>query len=96
VYELEAAVDPATVAEADDATGAEGESLSEVVWVSYFSDLGDIQGGIKLVNDAVKGYNDEHEARWIPPAEPGLATVWAVIRDARGGSSVMQRSIRVE
>jgi len=95
-YELKAIVDPALADIDPDATSADGGPLTEVIWVSYFADQGDITSGIKLVNDAVRGYNEAHEASWVPPAEPGVATVWAVLRDARGGSSVMRRFIRVE
>jgi hypothetical protein len=95
-YDLEAIVDPAVVEIDPEGVDPEGQPLTEVVWVSYFADLGDLQSPIKLVNDAVTGFNDEHETQWIPPSEPGLATIWAVLRDARGGSSVVRRSIRVE
>lgn len=96
-YALKAEVDPATVAEVDPAsTSIDGDPLKEVVWVSYFADQGNLTGGTKLVSDAVVGYVDTYEATWIPPAEPGVTTLWAVLRDARGGSSVLRRSIRVE
>lgn len=96
-YEIKVDVDPATVAEIDPgSTSLEGDKLKEVVWVSYFADQGDIAGGIKLVSDAVVGPLDQYQTSWTPPAEPGVTTIWAVLRDARGGSSVLRRSIRVE
>ena len=70
--------------------------LTEAVWVDYYVDQGDLVQGIKLVNDAVKGFNDKREVTWIPPSEPGIANVWAVLHDARGGASVAQRLVRVE
>jgi hypothetical protein len=95
-YELEVVV-PSNVAEVDpDATGIDGEPQTEVVWVDYYADLGDLSGATKLVNDAKEGYLAEHEATWYPPAEPGLATLWAVVHDARGGTSIVQRFVRVE
>ena len=95
-YEIEAMIDPA-IAEIDtESTGQDGEHLTEVVWVDYFADQGDFKRGIKLVNDAVEGFNDEREVKWIPPSEPGVATLWAVLHDARGGASVVQRLVRVE
>ncbi|WP_437552341.1 hypothetical protein WME97_13625 [Sorangium sp. So ce367] len=93
-YELDAIVDPDTVAEDD--PSAQQQALKEIVWVDYFADLGDLDGSIKLVSDANKGYIGDHAVRWIPPAEPGVATITAVLRDARGGSSVVQRLVRVE
>lgn len=95
-YEIEVLVDP-DVAELDlESTGQDGQPLTEVVWVDYFADQGNFEADIKLVNDAVEGFFDDREVKWIPPPEPGIATLWAVLHDARGGASVMQRLIRVE
>ena len=105
-HELKVVVNPETVADPEEPTTTEGstgedvpvdsDDLTEVVWVSYYTDQGELQGDTQLVNDAVKGYNPESETTWVPPAEPGVTTIWAVLRDARGGSSVIQRRIRVE
>jgi len=95
-YEIKVQV-PEDVAEVDpDATGSKDEILTETVWVSYHTDTGDFDGDIKLVNDPTTGYSAPHEVKWIPPAVPGLATIWAVVRDARGGSNVVVRTVRVE
>jgi hypothetical protein len=92
-HELEAIVDPEV---ADNDPSAQHQALKEIVWVDYFADLGDLDGGIKLVSDANKGYLGDHAVKWIPPAEPGVATLTAVLHDARGGSSVVQRLVRVD
>lgn len=95
-YTLRALIDP-EVAEIDpDATGEDGEPLTETLWVSYFSDAGDITPGIKLVNEPISGFNTDLGVTFIPPPEPGITTLWAVLRDARGGSHVLTRFIRVE
>lgn len=95
-YTIKGIVDP-TVAEIDpDATSLEGEQLTEVVWISYFADQGELTSDIKQVNEATNGFNPDFEATWLPPSEPGVATLWAVLRDARGGSSVVRRQVRVE
>ncbi len=60
------------------------------------SDTGDLDNDIKLLNDPVTGYQDKHEVKWIPPATPGISTIWAVVRDARGGSSTVVRRVRVQ
>ncbi|KYG05685.1 hypothetical protein BE21_39165 [Sorangium cellulosum] len=88
------AIIPPNVAEND--LDAKQKSLKEIVWVNYFADMGDLDGGIKLVSDAAEGYLDDHAVTWIPPSEPGIATITAVLRDARGGSSVVQRLVRVK
>lgn len=78
------------------ATGADGAPLGESVWVDYYTDGGDLRSGIKLVNDPITGYIDDHEAEWVPPPMPGLVTIWAVLHDSRGGAGVVQRIILVE
>lgn len=88
---------PADAAEIDpDATDADGNVLRETLWIDYFADRGDFDSDIKLVNDAVKGPVSDRQVKWIAPPEPGLATLWAVLRDARGGSSIVTRYVRVE
>ncbi|WP_437758757.1 hypothetical protein [Sorangium sp. So ce1389] len=92
-YDLDALID-ASVAEPD--PDAQQQALREIVWIDYFADLGDLDRGIKLVSDAAEGYLGDHAVNWIPPAEPGIATLTAVLRDTRGGSSVVQRRVRVK
>lgn len=95
-YEIDVDV-PEDVAEIDpDAKGDDGQPLSETVWVNYLTDTGDLDGDIKLVNDPQTGYQESHKVSWIPPAEPGRATIWAVVRDARGGSHMVVRYVNVE
>ena len=93
-YTIKGVVDP-SIGEVDpDATGEEGGTLTEAVWISYFVDRGDIAPGVKLVNDAVAGFNPNIATSFLPPAEAGFATIWAVIRDARGGTGVIKRMVR--
>lgn len=73
-----------------------GGVLDEIVWVDYLADGGDVDGDVKLINGAVEGYHPNHGVRWIPPKEPGIATLWAIVRDNRGGASALKRSVRVE
>jgi hypothetical protein len=87
---------PDDVAEIDpDAFDANGEPLREVVWVSYFTDGGDFDSATKLLSDASKGIQGDHGTEWVPPEEPGLYTVWAVVRDNRGGSSIVEQLVTV-
>ncbi|MEJ7728867.1 MAG: hypothetical protein WKG00_06605 [Polyangiaceae bacterium] len=97
-YDLSLAI-PEGVDIAEPDPGAEaldGQPLTEAVWVDYYSDGGDLGSAVKLVNDAVEGYNPEHESEWTPPSEPGDYFVWAVVHDARGGASVIERVLTVE
>ncbi|NUO54500.1 MAG: hypothetical protein HOV80_37120 [Polyangiaceae bacterium] len=87
---------PDDVAEIDaGATGAEGEELREVVWVSYYADAGDFDSPTKLVSDAQKGIQGDHGTVWVPPETPGTYSVWAIVRDNRGGSSLVEQFINV-
>jgi len=67
-----------------------------VVWVNYYAEAGDFEGSVRLVNDAVEGYREEHEVVWVPPDEPGRYALWAIVRDSRGGSRTVQRFVDVE
>lgn len=77
-------------------TGLDGKRLKEVVWVDYFADKGDFDSDVGLVNDATTGLIADHSSNWIAPAEPGLVSLWAVVHDARGGVTTLQRYIKVE
>lgn len=88
---------PNDVAEVDpDGKTVEGDPLHEVVWVSYFADGGSFEADLKLVSDAAEGIAEDHSTRWVPPPEPGLHTVWAVVRDNRGGSTTVSHLVQVE
>ncbi len=85
------------VAEDDlESTGQDGKTLKEVVWVDYFADKGDFDSEVGLVNDATTGLIADHSTNWIALTEPGLATIWAVVHDARGGATTLQRYIKIE
>jgi hypothetical protein len=87
----------ADVADDDpEGTSQDGKPLKEVVWVDYFSDKGDFDSDVRLVNDATTGLIADHSTNWIAPQEPGLASIWAVVHDARGGVTTLQRYIKVE
>jgi hypothetical protein len=79
-----------------DAESLDGTQLREVVWVGYFAEKGSFEGSITLLNDAKTGLTDGHEVKWLPPETPGRVSLWAVVRDARGGATVLQRYVQVE
>jgi hypothetical protein len=95
-YELDVLVDSAVAEPDGDAQTTDGKPLREIVWVNYFVDAGELSGPIKLISDAVKGYQADHKATWTPPETPGEATLWAVVRDSRGGSTILERHILVQ
>jgi hypothetical protein len=87
-----------TVAEPDPSgSNVYGGDLREAVWVTYFTEGGDLERDIKLVSDATTGPLEEksYTVKWIPPDEPGVAVLRAVLRDNRGGSTLVTRYVRV-
>jgi len=79
---------PESVAERDEyAELAFGEDLGEAVWVSYFTDRGRVTGDVRLVNDAVTGWNAGYGTAFLAPSTPGPVRIWAAVRDNRGGVS---------
>ncbi|MDI1447118.1 hypothetical protein [Polyangium sp. 6x1] len=95
-HEIDLQVEP-TIGEIDPGEMVDGKQIYEAVWVDWLVDAGDLTGGgISLISGVTEGYKDEHSTKWIPPAEPGLYQIWGIVRDTRGGSTVVQRYIRVE
>lgn len=94
-YPIDISVD-SNVAEFDPgASSPESGDLREIVWVNYFADQGDLSSDTMLVSGAVEGYHEDHGSRWLPPAEPGIANIWVVLRDSRGGSETKWVRVRV-
>lgn len=87
---------PDEAAETDpEATDIDGNALGEVLWVSYFASGGQFENDVKLVADAADGIVGDRETRWVPPEEPGIYSIWAVVRDNRGGSKTVTHVVQV-
>jgi hypothetical protein len=83
-------------AEVDDVIKiAEGKELFEQMWVNYYVDRGSLESDVKLLNDAVEGWNDEPSTNLRAPKEPGRMSVWAVARDSRGGAEWVKVNLMV-
>ncbi|MCU0691335.1 MAG: hypothetical protein MUF54_08035 [Polyangiaceae bacterium] len=95
-FEIRALVDPASVEVAEGLTGPDGETLLEQMWVEYATTGGELERATRLVNDATKGFNEENEATFKPPSEPGKVYVFAVVRDNRGGASWVKQGLLIE
>jgi len=95
-YEIDVDVEK-TIAEIDPGEKLDDKQLFEAVWVDYYVDGGDLTGGgIRLISGVTEGYKEDHKTAWIPPSTPGLYSIWATLRDTRGGASILRRYIRVE
>lgn len=93
---LEAVVDPES-AELDQAAKTFfGREYSEQMWINYYVDRGSVRGeGVRLLNDATTGWNEEHHTEFYAPKEPGPVLVWAVVHDARGGQSWIRTRLQI-
>ena len=93
--EIDVDVD-ADIAEIDPGEQVKGKPIREAVWVDYFIEAGDLTSGLRLISGVTEGYKTDHKTHWFPPAEPGLYSIWATVRDTRGGSTFIERPIIVE
>jgi len=69
----------------------------EIVWVDYFTDAGNFEEPQKLVSDAATGFKSKHGTPWqFSNEHSGLITIWAVVRDNRGGAAVTHGFLRLQ
>ncbi|WP_437553220.1 hypothetical protein WME97_17790 [Sorangium sp. So ce367] len=94
-YDIDVIV-PSDAADVDvEATALGGPPAHEAIWVDYYTDGGGFDGARRLVSDAVTGPGERHGTTWTPPSKPGRVSLWAVVHDTRGGSSVKQMEVEV-
>lgn len=95
-YDIDVIVPPGAADEDVEATGLGGPPAREAIWVDYYTDGGEFDGARRLVSDAVTGPGERHGTTWTPPSKPGRVSLWAVVHDSRGGSSVKQMEVEVK
>jgi hypothetical protein len=79
-------VDPSS-AEVDDAASFRSEGqLLEQMWVNYYAARGGVDEEVRLLNDATRGWNDDFGINYRAGNEPGIAYLWTVAHDNRGGT----------
>src|SRR5690606_3314854 len=80
---LHALVDAAG-AEVDEAASARGsETLVEQMWINYYATGGELDEEVRLLNDAVEGFNPVNATDYEPAEEPQVSYVWMVAHDNR-------------
>lgn len=78
-------VDPAS-AETDSAASAlRANTLEEQMWVNYYVSHGEVSEEVRLLNDAAQGWNPDAGTKYKASKEPGVAYLWSVAHDNRGG-----------
>lgn len=79
-------IDPAS-AEVDEAASARGaETLGEQMWVNYYGTAGELGEEVRLLNDAVTGFNPDTSTDYEPADTARVSHLWAVAHDNRGGA----------
>lgn len=74
-----------------------GRSVTEQMWINYYTNRGSVRGdGVRLLNDASKGWSEDYGIAFYAPKEPGPVTLWAVAHDNRGGSGWTRTRIWIE
>ena len=56
------------------------------MWVNYYASAGEVSEEVRLLNDATQGWNPDPDTKYKPGKEPGVAYVWSVAHDNRGGA----------
>ena len=70
-----------------------GESL----WVEYAARGGRFESGTRVLHDPSRGWIDDHAGRFTAfGAPPGEATLYAIVRDNRGGQSFATLDVLVQ
>jgi hypothetical protein len=70
--------------------------VGEQMWINYYTDRGGLKSEVRLLSDAVSGWNEDYGTTFYAPREPGPVTIWAVAHDNRGGVAWAEARIQVE
>jgi hypothetical protein len=98
-YAVKVKMDPSRVVDLDDdptATTPSGARLKEQVWVSYYTTGGELKSGLRLVNDAQRGWNEDNATELTLPDRAGPLRIFAVVHDNRGGVTWAEGKIIVD
>ncbi len=97
-YELKPTLVPADNVEVDVASPPfEGRVPEESIWVAYYATNGTLDEELRLVNDAQKGWQANHETHWSAPNAPaGESRIWAVVHDNRGGTAWWWQDVYID
>lgn len=82
---IQPVIDEASAEPDDVAIETEGRNVEEQMWVRYYTDRGGFTSGVRLLNDATLGWNDEYGTAFLAPDDQGPVTIHAVAYDSRGG-----------
>jgi hypothetical protein len=86
-YQIDVDVD-GSVSERDPGSPENGSFLHEAVWIDWYTDGGDFDNDVSLVYDPHDGLLPDRSVQWIAPPTKGTYSIWGVLHDARGGTTV--------
>ncbi len=78
-------IDPASAEIDAGASSGRDVALGEQMWVNYYSAGGEFEQEVRLLNDAIVGWNDDVGTGYQPDPEARVSYLWAVAHDNRGG-----------
>jgi hypothetical protein len=78
-------VDPASAEIDAAASTSQSGTLQEQMWVNYYSAGGEFSEEVRLLNDATQGWSADYASDYEPSDSAGVAYVWAIAHDNRGG-----------
>jgi hypothetical protein len=79
--------DPANQDQDDVSVKLLGREVGEQMWVNFYTDAGGFKSPVRLLNDATNGWNYDYGTEFYAPKTAGLARIWAVAHDNRGGTA---------
>ena len=68
----------------------------EQIWVTYYSDIGDLKDEARLLFDPKSGRVSESDVEFRAPYDPSEGTLWAVVHDNRAGAAFVVLPIHVK
>jgi hypothetical protein len=78
------------------ATALDRKETREALWVEYAAENGRFESGTRVVNDPTGGWKDDYAGKFLTfKASPGEATLYAIVRDSRGGQAFTSLSVIV-
>ncbi len=95
-YKFDVEVPPASWELNPPEIDANGNTLHEQVWASYYTTMGDFEGDARLVYDVRQGRVAGSEMKFKAPVEAQEGTMFVVLRDTRGGAAWQQIRIKSE
>jgi hypothetical protein len=86
-------IDQSQPAENDAVLGRiRGGEFAEQMWINYYADRGTLTRDLKLLNDAITGWNPNYGGEY-KATELGTAHLWAVAHDNRGGAQWVRTTL---